>query len=1485
MVNIMLFVCSLGQHDVPPAPTPASTITATIPAISPPPTAPATSTPANSATVSPATTLGFCSLCHSLHPPDQFDAGVPHKLLGVRQHVDLSGLSMQMVISNSDASSTLSGSCGTPDSSTGTADCSSSDTEVSSWFSTSGSSTASVVVRAEYSGAVLAESAAMEMTLVAQVAHSGMSSAGMVMTMPASPRYAGDSFTSQVYGHTSGYALSTFGFTVLYNSAVLQYDSTTGDSKYLAPTVNNYTEGQVVVLTSGLADGVTNADVTGVAIELAAMEFTLVSDVQAQTHSNALSCTVKEMVSTNSVQLDGTLNAPAQINDEQGGAVYEGQLSVQATEVVGMYAYVSEAELFNTGFLTGTVVTSEVTVKEVYNQEVRAWVSDAELNAIAGAFQVQACAQPRFQSTNIGATATFGGAGLSNVSGLDVSCMVEFASTNSTALEVSGTSAQGLSVGQADVYITGGAKALETRGRAQVEVAQTEVTVEHMSAMLTTGAGWDALESSSVSLDAASQLEVRVTLQQTLTKEEHYGPIFTYALFSDSTLAELKQTDGVEVSVHPDHAACLELSEDSESSADMKGTVPSGGESGSSHGMLVVNWQDSCTNSSISTGIGEVTVALSAPVSAVITAKHSSIARSTDPAAASPISVPTSNALTVVMTYEDGTTKDMTMDSRTVYSVVAGADLVLVEPSSAAAEANSTASEFGSATIRASFPEYKGAENMIASVVVEVIGLDYVTLFTSPYPEYSGSESFNETTLSVVQCSGVHQRATATLTATLTDSSTKDVTSASTYASEGSGGLSVSGTELMASGVGQYAVTGTFEGVASNSVVVTVSEDVVYITSVQHTSSWDSATTFHDHQNATKTLSVGVELSDGTQFTDAVATVHFKVLAGFSVTALAATVQGLQTSSTEIAEAYSAVAGQGMVAQAGRRRRHLLSSWQEVQGVVAERTRRQQHAQARRLQSSGEMFGDVNGDGVFDTFDAQALKKWATGYPGYGMDEVGTLSAFQRQQLDPTLDYLSAADDVSNCPTGWDVGTPCPSPLDAQYLQYVYANFLRFVKLETQADAEPEISGGEMTMSVAIYDKSSVPVASDTTVVQYELGTTQNTDMQVLVGSSDSTTSDGWTATAAGPDSTDGSFTLSTAGMAYNATSETSESFTIKPTSRFPSNHPIYDTGCPNDFDENVIPEHVSFLQRNTSNYLECTIMPGVKAFYSYDYPIAATSNTGLEEAGFVIIYFVYNEQKEVYMVAVFDAIEEEGGTAGELVTSMSVTNRSGVYNLNAADPENLQLVVADDRFLDEAADPPNIGCRDTVSGWRDADFDNCSIYETGEYCTAWGGYGSGWKDFWGEFTHYATTSSSVICDAATEGECFDATEVCCACGGGQPAWPDNSIADRCLDYNYGDTYYDCYSYEFEVGRGSLAHKWPECCTDGVVMGPLTDDLGNFCFHMSAQNASGLYGAKVAFYNETTGEVEKATIDIGSLQSGFQPYFHLLIPGSTQFGA
>eukprot|EP00854_Cymbomonas_tetramitiformis_P033625 gene33625-43258_t len=196
--------------------------------------------------------------------------------------------------------------------------------------------------------------------------------------------------------------------------------------------------------------------------------------------------TVKEVYNQVGVA-DGVAASPTCSVDEQDDVV-----SVSGCTVTLDESHTAGASAVDVTVRTGSHSAS-VAVRVWFPQEVQVWVSDAWLNAIAGAFQVQACAQPRFQSTNIAATATFGGAGLSNASRLDVSCMVKFASTNSTALEVSGTSAQGLSVGQADLYITGGAEALETMGRAQVEVAQTEVTVEHMSAMLTTGAEWDAL--------------------------------------------------------------------------------------------------------------------------------------------------------------------------------------------------------------------------------------------------------------------------------------------------------------------------------------------------------------------------------------------------------------------------------------------------------------------------------------------------------------------------------------------------------------------------------------------------------------------------------------------------------------------------------------------------------------------------------------------------------------------------------------------------------------------------------------------------------------------------------------------------------------------------------------------------------------------------------------------------------------------------------
>jgi hypothetical protein len=67
--------------------------------------------------------------------------------------------------------------------------------------------------------------------------------------------------------------------------------------------------------------------------------------------------------------------------------------------------------------------------------------------------------------------------------------------------------------------------------------------------------------------------------------------------------------------------------------------------------------------------------------------------------------------------------------------------------------------------------------------------------------------------------------------------------------------------------------------------------------------------------------------------------------------------------------------------------------------------------------------------------------------------------------------------------------------------------------------------------------------------------------------------------------------------------------------------------------------------------------------------------------------------------------------------------------------------------------------CTDTPN-WGDDAANTCGTYKGSKFCTASGGYGTGWKDRWGEFDDYAVSGVSAL-------------EACCACGGGRRQEPE----------------------------------------------------------------------------------------------------------------
>ena len=62
--------------------------------------------------------------------------------------------------------------------------------------------------------------------------------------------------------------------------------------------------------------------------------------------------------------------------------------------------------------------------------------------------------------------------------------------------------------------------------------------------------------------------------------------------------------------------------------------------------------------------------------------------------------------------------------------------------------------------------------------------------------------------------------------------------------------------------------------------------------------------------------------------------------------------------------------------------------------------------------------------------------------------------------------------------------------------------------------------------------------------------------------------------------------------------------------------------------------------------------------------------------------------------------------------------------------------------------------CVDTPKEWTDRTRVSCDDYKNKSYCTSSGGYGPGWPSRWGSFADHKSGGK-------------DATQACCACGGG----------------------------------------------------------------------------------------------------------------------
>ena len=268
----------------------------------------------------------------------------------------------------------------------------------------------------------------------------------------------------------------------------------------------------------------------------------------------------------------------------------------------------------------------------------------------------------------------------------------------------------------------------------------------------------------------------------------------------------------------------------------------------------------------LGSGVSWANLTLPLPVLVVASAEESRVAPPDNSAATVPISLATSFAVSAVVHYDDGTSKDFSSDARLNVSLAAVsaacasvqglAQVVLV------AGASCTSIE-----VLVSVPALSLSLN--ATVVVPVVVLQQLQLSTEPFPSYSGSGTHTNVPLYRLDCTSQYQHATARVVAVLSDASQVTVTSQSSFSSSDAAVVSVGSSRLRSLSAGASTLQATFDGnVVSQT--VTVSDTPVRMTAaVLSAGGASSSYSFTARRGSAVQAAVALTFDDGTRFSDA----------------------------------------------------------------------------------------------------------------------------------------------------------------------------------------------------------------------------------------------------------------------------------------------------------------------------------------------------------------------------------------------------------------------------------------------------------------------------------------------------------------------------------------------------------------------------------------------------------------------------------------
>eukprot|EP00899_Mesostigma_viride_P023587 jgi/Mesvir1/4412/Mv06344-RA.1 len=379
-----------------------------------------------------------------------------------------------------------------------------------------------------------------------------------------------------------------------------------------------------------------------------------------------------------------------------------------------------------------------------------------------------------------------------------------------------------------------------------------------MNMVAATGASWFPLANPLSEVSAL--LSPRVEIIQRLNAEGLAAYVVGYSEMSDGAITELGRPDGLVISDVPGL--------DEPSDGDLRYVVPVG--ASSSCNVFTGRWV-SCRGTTIVTGTGVILVDLAAAVSISVSVSVTRITREGDPAQSPPISLPTSSTLRVTVLFADGRVVEYTRDPRTSYTVNPGAAFLEVAQSggNVIARAVNGSTGFGPATITVSIASFP---NLRASAVVSVVVLSRLTLEAFPFPPFAGMRP-TTTLRQILSCTGVFQRATAVVTAVLSDNATVEVTSNSQLTTGNATVIELQGPRLIGLSPGTVNIDAVFSRVSAPTLSMTVTLEAANATAVEITTTFP-LDTFKGIVNSTRLLDARLFFDDGTRF-DSVQAVGF----------------------------------------------------------------------------------------------------------------------------------------------------------------------------------------------------------------------------------------------------------------------------------------------------------------------------------------------------------------------------------------------------------------------------------------------------------------------------------------------------------------------------------------------------------------------------------------------------------------------------------